>query len=123
MGAYLMMTALAGIAGLVTVLYAISALGRLVPVKRRHHDWKQVTGMSAVTLLAVGVAGGIYGMAHGAATASTPRPSPVDRAVSGRSLPIWVFAPGGGQSLSPVQPVSPDARPPVPFSLHYLRPD
>src|SRR5258708_23948992 len=100
MGAYLMMTALAGIAGLVTVLYAISALGRLVPVKRRHHDWKQVTGMSAVALLAIGVAGGIYGMAHGAATVSTPRSSPVDPAVSGHSLPIGVFAPGEWKSWS-----------------------
>jgi hypothetical protein len=72
-----MMTVLAGLAGLVTVLCAIVALRRLVPVKRRHHDCKQVTAMSVVTLLVVGLAGSVYGMTHGMTQAkSAPSRSP-----------------------------------------------
>ncbi len=119
-----MMTALAGIAGLVTVLYAISALGRLVPVKRRHHDWKQVTGMSAVTLLAVGLAGGIYGVTHGTGdAASASASSATGTGSKGSTLPIGVFAPGAWKSWSPVQRFSQDAGQPVRYALDYTGPD
>jgi mannan endo-1,4-beta-mannosidase len=119
-----MMTVLAGVAGLVTVLYAISALGRLVPVKRRHHNWKQVSGMSAVTLLVVAFAGGIFGVTHGMiAPKSGPASSPPKPSVSGETMPIGVFAPGEWKSWSPVQRFSQDAGQPVRYALNYMGPD
>jgi hypothetical protein len=134
------MSRLALAAALVTVLYAISALGRLVPVKRRHHSWKQVTGMSAVTMVVLVLAGGIFGTAHrgaggaahggaGAATgeaaaaSSTLPSSPSGTPDAGESLPVGVFAPGEWDSWSPVQQFSQQAGQPVRYVLDYLGPD
>jgi hypothetical protein len=118
-----MMTVLASIAALVTVLYAVSALGRLVPVKRRHHDWKQVTAMSAVTLGVVAFAGGTYGVTHGMMAArSAPVSSASQPVMSGDTMPIGVFAPGAWKSWSPVQRFSQDAGQPVRYALDYIGP-
>ena len=131
-----MMTALAIAAALVTVLYAASALGRLVPVKRGHHSWQQVTAMSAVTVVVLGVAGCAYTVTHAAtqnagsgATGGAPYASdtvtslPTDTPAASDSLPIGVFAPGEWDSWSPVQQFSQEAGQPVQYVLDYLGPD
>jgi hypothetical protein len=136
MGAYLM-TTLAIIAALVTVLYAVSALGRIVPVKRRHHSWRQVGGMSAITLMVLGVAGCAYGVttakrsqpssdAEAAIAASGSKTTPSGNQTvtgSGNNVPIGVFAPGEWNSWSPVQQFSQQAGQAVRYVLDYLGPD
>jgi hypothetical protein len=116
-----MITTLAIISAVVTLLYAASALGRLVPVKRRHHRWGQVAGMTAVTVLVIGVAGGAYAMT----TARSHQPSsPAGTAVtSAGGLPIGVFAPGEWNSWSPVQKFSQQAGQPVHYVLDYMGQD
>jgi len=119
-----MLTALAIIAALVTVLYAVSALGRLVPVKRRHHQWKHVAGMSAITVLVVALGGCAYGVvtarSHPAAQPSFPADT---AAASDGGLPIGVFAPGEWNTWSPVQQFSQQAGQPVHYVLDYMGPD
>jgi hypothetical protein len=127
-----MTTTLAIIAALVTVLYAVSALGRLVPVKRRHHRWGQVAGMSGSTLLVLALAGGAYGVT----TARSPQPSPRAEkpvassgnhsgkaAAGGDELAIGVFAPGEWNSWSPVQQFSQQAGQQVHYILDYMGQD
>ena len=126
------MTALAIVAALVTVGYAVSALGRLVPVKRRHFGWKQMAGMSVTTLLVLGLAGGSYALMRKGTNDPSAQPSPVadaqtvvpaHSAASADSLPIGVFAPGEWKSWSPVQQFSQQAGQPVRYVLDYLGPD
>jgi hypothetical protein len=137
-----MMSKLAITAALVTVLYAVSALARLVPVKRRHHNWRQVAGMSAITLAVLGLACGVFGAtsrpaataategtvtassAADAATASSTLASlPADTAAASDSLPVGVYAPGEWNSWSPVQQFSQEIGEPVHYVLDYLGPD
>jgi hypothetical protein len=127
-----MMKSLAIMATLATVLYAISALGRLVPVKRRHYRWRQVAGMSAITLLVLTLAGAAYGWA---AKRSQPshdmtgiKPAELSShagtpAAASNALPIGVFAPGEWTSWSPVQQFSQQAGQPVHYVLDYLGQD
>jgi hypothetical protein len=133
MGARLMMDTLAIIAATVTVLYGISALGRLVPVKRRHHRWGQVAGMSGITLLVLALAGGAYGVttarvpkpSHGV-TATTSQPSSTRAqapATSGNVVSLGVFAPGEWKSWSPVRQFSQRAGQPVRYVLDYMGQD
>lgn len=113
-----MMATLSVIAGAVTVLYAVSALGRIVPVKRRHHNWRQVTGMSVATLLVLGIAACAYGMT------TARRAAPAATTVAGGSgMPIGVFAPGEWKSWSPVLHFSQETGQPVRYVLDYMGPD
>lgn len=105
------------IAGAVTVLYAVSALGRLVPVKRRHHSWRQSAGMLATTLVVAGMASCAYAVTHGAAAHRNTA------VTSGASLPIGVFAPGEWDSWSPVRQFSQETGQPVHYVLDYMGPD
>jgi hypothetical protein len=106
-----MMDTLAIMATLVTVSYGISALGRLMPVKRRHYRWRQVAGMSFITVLVLALAGCAYAVA---AKRSQP---------SRDALPIGVFAPGEWKSWSPVQQFSQQAGQPVHYVLDYMGQD
>lgn len=105
------------ISGAVTVLYAVSALARLVPVKRRHHRWRQSAGMLATTLIVAGLASFAYVAVRDAAiprtTAAAVSPGPS----------IGVFAPGEWASWTPVQRFSQETGQPVRYVLDYMGPD
>lgn len=113
---------LAVAAAAVTVLYAASALGRLVPVKRRHHNWRHtsVMGLASVLVLALG------GCAFVSASRMKPSPLPsypADTPAVSNSLPIGVFAPGEWDSWSPVQQFDQQAGQPVKYILDYMGQD
>jgi hypothetical protein len=121
-----MLDALAIMATLMTVLYGISALGRLAPVKRPHYRWRQVAGMSGITLLVLTLAGSAYAVT--AVKRSQPSHDvPLSRAgtltATADALPIGVFAPGEWKSWSPVRQFSQRAGQPVRYVLDYMGQD
>jgi hypothetical protein len=118
-------------AGLITLLYAVSALARLVPVKRRHHTWRQVGGMSAITLVVVSVACVAFGITRTVVGGASAGPAGASNML--RSLPpntpavsdgmaVGVFAPGEWKSWSPVQRFSRGIGQPVRYVVDYLGP-
>lgn len=113
---------LAVAAAAVTVLYAASALGRLVPVKRRHHNWRHTSAMGLASVLVLALGGCAF------VSASRMKPSPLpsypaDTPAVSNSLPIGVFAPGEWDSWSPVQQFDQQAGQPVQYILDYMGQD
>ena len=132
------MTTLAIIAALVTVLYAVSALIRIAPVKRRGINWKQFGGMSVTSLLVLALAACTYGLTRSGADTRSAQASPAadtqtsypantaafdDTAASDAGFPIGVYAPGEWKSWSPVQQFSQQAGQSVHYVLDYMGPD
>ncbi len=116
------MNTLALLAATVTLLYGVSALARVVPVKRRHHSWRDVWAGGVITAITLGVAGGAY-----VALASTGASFPADTAevtaqTTSSELPLGVFTKGAGSSWKSVARFDEQAGQPVRYVLDYLGP-
>ncbi|MCL2580836.1 MAG: hypothetical protein FWE35_00075 [Streptosporangiales bacterium] len=118
-----MTTVLAVLSAAVTVLYALSALARLVPVKRRHYRWGQFGGMLASTLLVVGLASCAYVAVRGATAPRDTAEARAPVALRHDVLPTGVFAPGEWDSWSPVKRFGQETGRPVHYVLDYMGPD
>jgi hypothetical protein len=115
------MTVLAIVAAAMTVLYAASALGRVVPVKRRHHNWKNLSGMAMSSVLVLALAGGAFTVTSKAKHQS---PSfPADSAAASSGLPVGVFTPGEWDSWAPVQQFSGETGQQIHYVLDYMGQD
>jgi hypothetical protein len=117
---------LAVFAAVITVLYAVSALARILPVKRRHHSWKNVASMSVASVAVVALAGSAY---MGLNTSEKAGPSyPVNTAdpvtqTTYHKLPMGVFTgPQEGSSWSSVGSFSSQIGQQVRYVLDYLGP-
>ena len=115
------MTALAAFAAIVTLLYGISALARIAPIKRRHDGWRHLWAGGVLTAVTLGAAGCAYSALNTAVSL------PADTAAltadtKSSELPLGVFTPDEGNSWTSVAAFGQQAGQPVRYVLDYLGP-
>ncbi len=116
------MSLLAAFAAVITLLYGVSALARIAPVKRRHDTWRQLWAGGLITAVTLGVAGSAYLALDRDAISFPADGTALTAQATSSELPLGVFTKDEGSSWTSVAAFGQQAGQPVRYVLDYLGP-